>query len=124
MSAKRNKAAVLPPHPLPGNLPVRPEGMRDYIVHLKEDEEHPVPLEQGRRAIFEANVARNLAFVAHLERWLDEHDMRSQVAAVGEPMGFDIVTLTATPAVAQAIEGFPEVELVVADSEGTVRVIR
>src|SRR5262249_35620223 len=60
----------------------------------------------------------------HLGRWLDEHDMRSQVAAVGEPMGFGIVTLTSTPAVAHAIEGFPEVELVLPDSEGTVRVIR
>src|SRR5262245_1330284 len=122
MSEERKKAVVLPPRPLPGTPPARPEGMRDYIVHLKEEAEQPSG--QGRRAIFEANVARNRAFLAHLERWLDEHDMRSQVVGVGEPMGFGIVTLTTTPAVARAIEGFPEVELVLADSGGTMRAIR
>jgi hypothetical protein len=123
MSADEKGAAVLPTRPMPGNNPPGPpEGMRDYVVLLKEQEEPASP--QGRAAIYQANVGRNKAFLASLERWLDEHDMRSQVAAVGELMGLEVITLTCTPAVAQAIKSFPEVELVVPDSDGSLRAIR
>jgi hypothetical protein len=124
MSTDRERAAVLSSRPNPGTPPARPEGMRDYVVLLKEREAISLPQRQGRSAIFEANVSRNQAFLVKLEHWLNENNMRSQLGGVGEAMGLEIITLTCTPAVAQAIKGFAEVEVVVPDSGQAMRGIR
>lgn len=90
--------------------------MADYIVLLKEEADSQAG-SSGRRAIYERNQGRAAEFKRRLNEWLEEKGLQSQVTGIAEPGGFPLITLTSTPAVAEAIESFPEVESVVEDSD-------
>ncbi len=108
--------------PLPGSRPGTPAGMAQYLVLLKDDVDDGAEA-KGRREVYESGLARIAQFQHRLRRWLDEQGMGTQVGAIGEPVAFPLVTLTATPAVAKMIESLPEVASVVPDSDdlGLVR---
>ncbi len=108
--------------PLPGGQPAWPVGMANYVVTLKEQALSGVE-GQGRRALFEANSARAAEFRKKLFGWLEACGLLAQVAGVGEPMGFPMITLTTTPRVAETIKEFPEVESVFEDT-GSMGIIR
>jgi hypothetical protein len=100
--------------PLPGSVPSTPTGMGNYIVVLKRQHRNAAPT--GRGEIYAGNLRQTAAFQEKLSRWLDEHGLATEVAGMAEPVGFPLISLTSTPAIAKAIESFPEVESVVADS--------
>jgi hypothetical protein len=105
--------------PLPGQRPAVPPGMFNYVVTLREEEQAPT----GRRAIYDRNLARTSTFQRGLLRTLEERGLLGELGGMGESMGFPVVTLTATPQVAQVIESLPEVESVYRDDD-TLQLIR
>jgi hypothetical protein len=115
-SANEAWGSAAQPEPLPGSRATTPPGMDNYIVILKDDVV-PQTSRSRRREVYESNVGRVAVFQNKLRHWLSEHGLDSEVAGIAEPMGFPLVTLTATPAVAKAIESIPEVESVVRDSD-------
>jgi len=90
--------------------------MANYVVNLEE--EGPLPGERGRREVYETNLARSTRFRQELLRWLDEQGLSAQVAGVGEPLAFPLLTLTCTPTVARRIETLPGVDAVFEDNAG------
>jgi len=105
-----------PPRPLPGSQPGQPAGMGQYVINLKSEEGDEKV--SGRRAVYEHNVGRTSRFQEKLRHWLDERGLSPEVAGIGEPMGFAIVTLTTTAAVADQIAAaFPEIESVFRDDD-------
>ena len=71
--------------------------MSNYVVILKKEDAKDLNA-IGRRGIYEKGLS-------------------AQVAGIGEPMGFSLITLTSTPAVAREIETFPEVDEVILDND-------
>jgi hypothetical protein len=97
--------------------------MENYIVALKEDEQRSESEQAGRRDFYEAGVARTAAFQCKLKEWLHEKHLESEVAGIGEPTVFPLVSLTTTPKMAACIEALPEVDYVLRDNDdlGIVR---
>ena len=90
--------------------------MSNYVVILKKEDAKDLNA-LGRRGIYESNVGRTADFQRKLRQRLDEKGLSAQVAGIGEPMGFSLITLTSTPAVAREIETFPEVDEVILDND-------
>jgi hypothetical protein len=87
--------------------------MGQYVINLKAEAADAEV--SGRRAIYDHYVARTSRFQEDLRRWLEKGGL---TAEIGEPMGFPIVTLTTTSAVADRIASdFPEVESVFRDDD-------
>lgn len=96
--------------------------MSDYLVALRPS----VGDDKGRRGraeVLNHNLSRTTSFRSTLEGWLNQHGLTAQVAGIGEPTGFPVLTLTCTSQVASAIAGLPEVESVVADDDFAMRII-
>lgn len=102
---------------MPGSSVERPPGMATYVVLLKENEDGD-EIDQGRHAVYQAAVARNAAFQERLRKFLKKEGVADQVAAIGEPTSFPLVTLQATAEVAKRIAQLPEVQDVVRDTDG------
>lgn len=96
--------------------------MENYIVALKEDERASEEF-RGRGDLYQSGVARTAAFRHRLKEWLHQEHLESEVAGIGEPTVFPLVSLITTPEVAAIIEELPEVDYVVPDSDdlGIVR---
>jgi hypothetical protein len=106
-SNKRDK-----PRPLPPRSDV-PAGMADFVITLHAED--PPARNRGRREVYEDNSARTASFRKELLRFLEEQGLSSQVAGIGETMGFPMLTLTTTQAVARRIEELPGVDAVFKD---------
>jgi hypothetical protein len=87
--------------------------MGNYLVSLKEADTRVAPA--GRADVYGRNLSRTTSFRHDLERWLTDNQLEPQVAGIGDPSGFPLLSMTCTAQVAQAIAAFPEVEAVVAD---------
>jgi hypothetical protein len=93
------------------------DGVEHYIIALEEAEPQPDAAPMGRRELYEAGVAQSAAFRRKLEEWLEAEHLSSEVAHIGEPTAFSLISLTATPEVAERIKRLPEVEYVVPGGE-------
>jgi hypothetical protein len=91
--------------------------MEHYIIALKEAQPQPDAAPVGRRELYETGVAQSATFRRKLEQWLETEHLDSQVAHIGEPTAFSLISLTSTPKVAERIEDLPEVEYVVPGGE-------
>jgi len=100
---------------LPGESSERP-GMQQYLVMLRE--EKPLGKRPKRGDVVDQNLDLTRRFQRNLRKSLEEHGLWSQVAHMGEPMAFPLVTLSCTPEVADFVAKLPDVEEVVQDSEG------
>jgi hypothetical protein len=104
-----------PPIPLPGSgNPGIPDGMHQYVVNL-------IPPDQSdgsagaRSGVVDAYTRVAAAFVERARKELVKRGLADQVDGFGEAYGLPIVTLTATPAVAEVLRQIPGVEAVYRD---------
>ena len=101
--------------PLPGSRAPLAQGMADYIISLKQ-EASEVREPAGRQEIVERGVARTAEFQRKLQQYLEMWRLEHEVAGIGEPTAFPLVTLTCTASVADRIKSLPEVEAVFQDT--------
>ena len=95
--------------------------MSDYLIALKEP---ALATDRPTRGdVFGNNLTLTTAFRKNLELWLGEHQLDRQVADIGEPNGFPVLSLTCTPQVAEKIASIPGVEWVVPDDNHAMRLL-
>ena len=122
----RNPHPADPPHALPlpgsrgsGGVGV-PDGMHQYVVNLVPPDVPETP-PGGRRSVTVNPVTEvAVAFVARARAELAKRGLENQVDGFGEAYGVPVVTLTATPAVAEVLRQIPGVEAVYQDDAGSL----
>jgi hypothetical protein len=93
----------------------RPDGMVDYIIHLRSPELDA----NGRVPVFHSYVGITGAFLGKLRNWLALEGFGNQVVGMSPPQGFPMVTLTCTSFVAEMIKAaeFEEIVSIFADED-------
>ena len=116
--ARQRSNDPLTPVPLPGSgAGGIPSGMHQYVVNLV-----PPDLPEGpaaaRSGVVDAYTRVAAAFVELARKELAKRGLENQVDGFGEAYGLPVVTLTATPAVAEVLRQIPGVEAVYQDDAG------
>ena len=113
--ARQRSNDPLSPVPLPGSgRPGIPDGMHQYVVNLSPPEP-PGGAAGTRSGTVDAYTRVAAAFVERARKELAKRGLEDQVNGFGEAYGLPIVTLTATPAVAEVLRQIPGVEAVYQD---------
>jgi hypothetical protein len=113
--------------PLPGSHPGEDtgiDGMQNLIIALKEVEPQPDEAPMGQYELYKTGLTQTAAFKRELEAWLEAERLSSQVAGIGEPTAFSLISLTSTPEVAERIGRLPDVEYVVPNSGEDFSIIK
>jgi hypothetical protein len=88
--------------------PDRPQGMIQLMVTLaRPDPKELAGYDRARK--FQLLQDNSMKRRADLVAWLREQDLANQVAKVGEPTAFNVLFITATPAVAKRLTDAPGV---------------
>ena len=92
----------------------QPIEINNWIVMLKEDDENLSESVKPTQ-LYQAGLERTTKFQKQLESWIADKGLLLEVAEIGKPTSFPLVTIACTPAVAKMIESLPEVDAVMVD---------
>lgn len=88
--------------------------LQNYLI-VFENNEKTSSQTLSRGALVSENLHHSQVLIDDLRKWLKEQKIDNRDAIVGEPTTFSMVSLTATPDVAKAIESYPTVDAVILD---------
>lgn len=88
--------------------------LRNYLIVFKNNEK-TASQNLGRGALVRENLQQSQVLIDDLQKWLKRQEIDDRNAIVGEPTTFSMVSLTATPDIAKAIESLPTVDAVILD---------
>lgn len=103
-----------PVRPLPGSRPAAAKGMHPYVINLSDATSQE---STNRRSAVDHYTQMTGHFLRDLGAELQRKHLADQVAQIGPPSPFPVVTLTCTPAVAEIIESMAGVSEVYRDDE-------
>jgi len=101
--------------PLGMDRNVMKDRVRPFIVTLaRQRQSAGEPLKRAQ--VVERGMASSRAFCRRLIEFVDQMDRRYELAKIGDPTSFGIVSIVSTKELADEINRFPEVESVIEDT--------